>query len=354
MTKIRLAHIHQFTDRHGKIRRYVRLPGRKRVPLVGAPGTTEFMASYAAALEVGEGPREPIGAARTIPGTVSAAVISYFSSATYQRGAEDTRKTRRYFLERFRTAHGDKRMALLRPQDVDRMIAARAGTPSAARNFFGALRALMAHCLEVGLITTDPTRDIKRPRVKSDGYRTWSEQDIELFERQHPIGTRARLALALLLYTGQRRADVIKMGRQHIREGLLHVRQQKTGATLVIPLHPGLAEVIEATPSDHLTFLTTTSGKPFDPKSFTNWFRTMCNEAGLPIGISAHGLRKSACRRLAEAGASASLIASISGHASLRELTRYTAAADQQKMARSAIDLMAEMFPSTRTSVGKP
>ena len=122
----------------------------------------------------------------------------------------------------------------------------------------------------------------------------------------------------------------------------------------MIPVHPELAVVLEATPSDHLTFLTTAKGKPFSAAGFTNWFRDMCNEAGLPKGTSAHGLRKAACRRLAEAGCSANVIAAISGHATLREVQRYTAAADQARMARAAIDKMAAAFPSTRTSIGKP
>jgi integrase len=351
MTKIRLKHIHEFADRHGKVRRYVRLPSGKRIPLNGAPGTDSFMQAYQAALA---GKPDEIGASRTMPGTVSAAIISYYNSASFQMGAAATRSTRRYFLEAFRREHGDKRIGLLQRTHIERMIAAKAGTPSAARNFYSALRVLMTHCVTAGLIVTDPTRNVKRPTAKTDGYRTWTEEDISAFEVRHPIGTRARLAFALLLFTGQRRGDVVTMGRQHVREGLLHVRQQKTGAPLAIPLHPALVEIIEAMPSGHLTFLTTASGKPFDSKSFGNWFRAMCNEAGLPNGTSAHGLRKACCRRLAEAGCSANVIASISGHASLQEITRYTVAADQTRMARSAIDTMAAMFPSRRTSIGKP
>lgn len=87
-----------------------------------------------------------------------------------------------------------------------------------------------------------------------------------------------------------------------------------------------------------------------------NWFRDRCNQAGLPLGTSAHGLRKAACRRLAEAGCSANLIAAVSGHKSLREVQRYTEAADQARMARSAIETMASTFsaPVTKTSSVKP
>jgi integrase len=358
MTRIKLQYIHEFRDRHGKIRRYVRLPNGKRFPLQGVPGTEAFMEAYHAAL-AGQAPppRSDIGAGRTQPGTINAAVVGYFNSTAFAALAPEFQRVRRNILERFRREHGDRRVALLHREHVDRMVAAKAGTPAAARNFLNTVRALMAHCIAIGLRTDDPTFGVKRPSTKTDGFRTWTEGDIEAFEARHAIGTRARLALALLLYTAQRRSDIVRLGPQHISGGIIRVRQQKTGATLAIPVHPALAAVLEATPSKHLTFLTTKEGKPFSAPGFTNWFRDMCNEAGLPLGTSAHGLRKAACRRLAEAGCSANVIASISGHVSLREVQRYTAAADQARMARTAIEAVASAFPTqptTRTSSGKP
>src|SRR5215472_16956067 len=146
LTKIRLQYIHEFRDRHGKIRRYVRLPGRKRIPLRAAPGSEEFMAIYQAAL-TGEIPRVEVGANRTRPGTVNAAVIGYFNSSAFAALAPETRRVRRNILERFRQEHGDKRIALLLRTHIDRMVAAKVGTPAAARNFLNSLRALMAHCI---------------------------------------------------------------------------------------------------------------------------------------------------------------------------------------------------------------
>src|SRR5262245_65279526 len=91
-----------------------------------------------------------------------------------------------------------------------------------------------------------------------------------IFEARYPIGSRARLAFALLLFTGQRLSDVLKIGRQHIRNGVLQLQQQKTGAKLAIPVHPALQSVLDATPSKHLTFLTTKDGSPFSPGGFGN------------------------------------------------------------------------------------
>jgi integrase len=136
------------------------------------------------------------------------------------------------------------------------------------------------------------------------------------------------------------------MGAQHIRDGALHVKQEKTGVELIIPVHPTLAAVIAAAPRDHLTFVTTRLGGPFQGSTFSRWFRDQCDRAGLPH-CSAHGLRKAAARRLAEAGCTAHEIGAITGHASLTELVRYTRTADQRRLAEAAMT-------KTRTSTRKP
>jgi integrase len=125
-----------------------------------------------------------------------------------------------------------------------------------------------------------------------------------------------------------------------MRDGYIKVRQQKTGTELSIPIHPELQAVIDATQAEHLTLLVTKDGKPFSPAGFTNWFRECCREAGLAKGLSAHGLRKATCRRLAEAGMSAPVIMSISGHKSLREVQRYIDDAEQKRMALLGVQAM--------------
>jgi integrase len=236
------------------------------------------------------------------------------------------------------------------------MVAGKAvATPAAAQVFLKVIRGLMQFCQTADMRDDDPTIGVKNVKLRSDGIYTWSEADISRFEEAHPVGTRARLALALLLHTGQRRSDVIRMGRQHLRDGTIHITQQKTRAALAIPIHPELADIIEATPNNNLTFLVTRDGSPFTPAGFGNWFREKCNEAGLPKQCSAHGLRKAACRRLAEAGCSAPEIMSISGHSSLREVQRYCVAADQARMAKAAMASVTTAFPvETRTPIGKP
>jgi hypothetical protein len=127
------------------------------------------------------------------------------------------------------------------------------------------------------------------------------------------------------------------MGRQHIRNGLLHVTQRKTGKVLAIPIHPDLQAVLATVPATQMTFLMTLRGKRFDPHAFTAWFAEACDKAAMSSACTFHGLRKAACRRLAEAGCTVHEIAAISGHASLHEVERYTKAADQAKLARAAM-----------------
>jgi integrase len=335
MGRIKFPFVNSFRNRHGTLVFYFRKRGCKNVRLRGVLGSAEFMAAYTAAIE-GQEPIE-IGVKRSPVGSVAATVGLYLGSTAFANLAAETQRTRRNILERFREEHGEKRIAAIERKHVQAMVTAKGKTPSAARNFLNTLRAMIAFAIDAGIRADDPTIGVKRPKIKTDGYRTWSEDDIAAFEATHPLGTMPRLALALLLYTGQRRSDIVAMGLQHVRGDLISVRQRKTGTSLLIPMHPALRAAIEATPSGHLTFLATAFGKARTANGFGTWFRECCNAAGLANGTSAHGLRKAACRRLAEAGCSANEIKAISGHASLREVERYTNAADQERMARAAM-----------------
>jgi integrase len=241
------------------------------------------------------------------------------------------------FQLRLTLSGGSKPLSLLARKHLEAMLARRIRTPAAANHWLRLIKQLMRFAVREQLRTDDPARDIDYIKRKSAGFHTWTEDEIAQFEECHPIGSKARLALGLLLFTAQRRSDVVKMGRQHVRNGVVHVRQAKTGAMLAIPVHPALQTILDAGPSEHLTFLVTEYGKPFTAAGFGNWFRDRCDEAGLPKHCAAHGLRKAACRRFAEAGCSANVIAAISGHTTLREVERYTKAADQERMARAGM-----------------
>jgi integrase len=335
--------ISEFTDRHGKIRIRGRRAGWPTYYFKQTPGSPEFTLEVMN-WQAGSTKRPEVGEGRVRPGSMSALIVRYYRSTEFTTLKKSSQDTYRGIIERFRVEHGDRTIAGLQRKQIKALIAKRASTPEAANNLLRMLRILMKFAVEEELRPDDPTVSIKRIANKTDGFHSWSEEEIAAFEKAHAIGSRARLAFALLLYTGQRRSDVIKMGRQHLRGDRITVRQQKTGVQLEIPIHPELARVIAATPSDNLTFLVTKAhranqSKPFTAPGFGNWFREVCDEAGLPL-CSAHGLRKAVARRLAEAGCSEHVIAAITGHRSLQEVRRYTASASQVLLAQQAIQAM--------------
>jgi integrase len=329
---MRLRYVQAWVDREGKAHHYFRRTGHPRVRLPGLPGSAEFMRAYEAALEAA--PAE-IGAGRSRPGSVGAAIAGYYTSLEYGSLATATKAARRSVLERFRDAYGDFPLANM-PQRF--LVTFPDGMkPHAARNWLKAIRGLMTFAVSRQMMAADPSLGIKLPKVKTDGHHSWEEHEIELYQATHPIGSKARLAFALGLYTAQRRSDVIRLGPNNLRDGHIEVRQRKTGTFVAIPILPELQAILDATPCEHPTLIVNSIGRPYSPSDFSEWFRRQCDAADLPRECVFHGLRKAALTRLANSGATTHEIASISGHKSLKEIERYTKAASQRQLAHNAI-----------------
>jgi integrase len=306
--------------------------------LTGIPWSEDFMRQYAAALERMKKRASDIGSERTIPGSFNALCVSYYRSPEFRDLKPISQRNRRNVIERFRSEHGNKPLARLERSHIRGLVEAKGDTPQAANVLLKTLRLMLNYAVLVGMIGNNPAIGVRGYRTRSDGVHTWSEEEAVAFQARHPIGTKARLALGLLLYTAQRKSDVVRMGWQHVRGDVISVRQQKTNAALNIPVHPELALVLAAVPRMTLTFLTTERGAPFTSGGFGNWFRKRCDEAGLPQ-CSAHGLRKLAATRLANAGCSVDQVRAITGHKSASEVMRYTKAADQERLARQALNI---------------
>lgn len=324
-----------YRDRHGKLWWKFRGKGLKTSTTKALFDSADWWAWYNAAAN-GERAPQGVGAERTAPGSLNALAVAYYTSADWQLLSENTQATYRGILDRFRAEYGSKPVAALQPHHVRTILDARAKTPSAANNLLKVLRAVMKFGVERNMVKADPTTGVKPLKNKTDGFHTWTEEEIEAFDKRWPLGTQERLAKDLLLYTGQRRSDVRLMGPQHIRGGVVSVRQQKTGAYLEIAVHPALDASLNARPTNHLAYITTPAGEPYTEAGFGNWFGEAARKAGLK-NCSAHGLRKAAARRLAEAGCTANEIAAVTGHTTLKEVARYTRAADQRRLAGAAI-----------------
>lgn len=339
---------HGFIDRFGNPRFYLRVPGReKRTPLPGLPWSPEFMAAREVAL--GTGGSVELGASRTKPGTVNAAVVSYYQHcAAWRALADGTRKSRRAILERFREKCGGEQAREMPRSALQRIL--NNLSPAASRNWKKALRGFIDYCLSIELIAVDPLIGVTLAKMKkTGGFHTWSQDEIAQYEARHSHGSKPRLALALLLQTGHARSDVVRMGRQHVRAGKLSMRRQKTNVPFDIPLLPALIEELALQPkTDQLAFLVTEQGKPFTPAGFGNWFRERCDEADLPQ-CSAHGLRKAAAIRHALNGATAPELMAWFGWKTIGEAQRYIEEANRIRLAENA---GAKLISGT--SIGKP
>jgi integrase len=334
MSKLRLRFVQAWVDEDGRPHHYFRRRGFKRRPLPGMVGSPEFMREYTAAM--GEAPR-PIGAdTRSRPGTIAAAVAAYLDSTLYFGSRpKGTQAQQRSVLNRFREKYGQERLAGMPPSFIAAVLSTL--KPFAARNWLTALRAFCQFAVAQGLLKADPTQGVKLPKAKSDGHHPWTDEEIAQYEARHRIGSEARLALALGLYTVQRRGDVLRMGRQHIRDGVLHLKQQKTHAELDLPVRTELAAILAATPTGHLAFLVSERNAPYHESTFSKHFRAWCREAGLPARCTFHGLRKAGCRILAHADCTAFEVQAWSGHKTLKEIERYTGSVEQDRLAKSAL-----------------
>lgn len=333
MATIDLAYVQRFKDRHGRIRHYYRRKGYATVGLPGDPGSAEFMAAYAVAH--GRAPKSD-PATKVQPRSINHLMVEYYRSADFLDLEPQTQKTYRQILDRFRAgAWGGRSAVSIEPQHLNGIFHQMADRPGAQRNLRKRLMKAFAVAVELGWRKDNPVRETKSRKRKSKGFIPWSEAEIETFEAKWAEGTRERLALYLLLYTGVRRSDVVGMGQQHVKNGRIAVTQDKTDVPIWIPVHPRLKAEI-ARHGAGMTFILTQYGRPFSPAGFTSWFVERATLAGV-TGRTPHGLRKAAGRRLAEAGATTKEIAAVLGHTSLDEVETYTRSADQAKLADTAI-----------------
>jgi integrase len=286
---------------------------------------------------------------RSLPGSFSALVASYYVSPEFQGLKASTQRVRRNILERFRVEHGHRVLKDLQTTHVRAIIGRKASTPEAANNLLKILRVILNFAAGEGMIASNPALAVKRYKKRGEGIHPWAESEVLQFQSHHSIGSKARLALELMLSTGQRRIDIVRMGRQHIKGDSIAVRQEKTDEPLLIPIDADLAAVLDVLPRAHMIFLLTEFGKPFTAAGFGNWFRDRCNEAGLPQ-CSAHGLCKLAATRLANAGCSNQQIKAITGHKSDSSLAPYIRAAQQTRLARQAKAMVLNL-PNTKTQV---
>lgn len=340
-------YVTSFKDRHGKERLRFRRKGSTSYYFREPFGTEAFRVEYRMCLD---GSSEPVGADRVAPGSINDLLGRYYRGQEYTAGSPATKRKNRGLLEGFRAEHGSKSVANIQFEHIDAILAKRAAAfPTAAWNLRKQLRRLFAFAVKCRMRADNPVEHTTRVKLPKDaGWIAWSEDDIEVYQATWPLGTTARLALELMLWTGNRRSDALKLGKQHIKNGSFHVRQQKTNKPLILPIAPPLAEAILAMPDNgQLTLITTEYGRPFTAAGFGARMRKWCDAAGLP-NRTAHGLRKSISQRMALAGTGNQGIKSVTGHSGDSEVALYTRSVDQERLAKETMRRLVEWEMANR------
>jgi integrase len=358
-------------DRHGNVRVYFRAKNSRKARLRGVPWTADFMAQYEAAKR----DAAPVKGKDITPGTWRWLCVKYFAEcAEYLRLSDRTKYVRRGILEgtfdepiapgspRF---FRDMPLSQMTADNIEVLRDRKIAFPEGANNRVKAIRGVFKWATRKRgpdgrpYALGNPAREVSYLKSNNpSGFYTWSIDDVQQFEKRHPIGTKARLALALLLFTGVRRSDVTRFGPPLVRDGRLTFRlfkgRNRKPKVLVLPILPALQEILNASPCGDTTFLVTEYGKPFTDAGFGNWFADRCKEAGVPG--RAHGLRKAGATIAATNGATAHQLMAIFGWDTLKMAEAYTRGADQRRLAASAMHLLgfepnaAEACPTEKPS----
>lgn len=338
MPRPRKPYTHREKTRHGKYVWYFRRGDGPRIRLPGDYESREWLAAYDDALGVaaGQAPNPKAG-----KGTLGWLIDRYMDSLAFSSLATGTQKARRSILTRIKTASGHNDISTITRGVIAKGRDARKDTPAAAANFVKTMKAVFAWALDAELVPANPIADFKNPAPKTDGHHTWTIEEVLRFWEVHPLGTRPRLAMDLMLFSGMRESDAILFGPQHVRNGWGEYRSVKTNTQVVFPILPALQSSIDACQTGDLIFLITGHGGPFSSAaSFGNWFRKQCITAKVPG--RAHGLRKAGATFAAENGASDQQLMAMFGWTDARQAALYTRKASRATLAGEAARMLGQ------------
>lgn len=331
MPRRRLPYVMREVTRHGAVVWYVRKGRGKRIRLKSAYGTDEFFAEYQAAL-AGETPRLPN---RLPVGTLAWLWDRYTDSLAFSQLRAATRTKKTNSMKRILARTPDARLLEITSAVIKEGIDARKDKPNVARDFLETLRSVFQWGLQAELVSADPTQGIETPRdTASKGFHVWTEKECQRFEARWPRGTWERRVFDVLLYTGLRRGDAVRVTQEHIKDGLIVMPTEKTGEVACIPILPPLAEALQYGPSDGVHLIVGKSGRPMTKESFGNLFRKACDEAGVPG--AAHGLRKAMANRVAHMLTEAEMEAFFGWERGSRVTSIYTQQVVRERLAKSA------------------
>ncbi len=268
------------------------------------------------------------------PRSLAWLVEQWRRSSEWANTANSTRRQRENVMRRIIDANPNAPFAAITAEHIRIGREDRKDTPAAANNFIKTMRALFRWAVEAGHVKENPAGAVAFIPTKSPGFRPWTMEDLDRYRARWPIGTRERVAVEVLVTTGLRRGDAVRLGAQHLKDGVFAIRTEKTAMLVYRPLLPELTQAIDAGPVGDLAYIVGANGHPMVKESFGNWFRKTCDAAGVPG--SAHGLRKLAAATMAEKGATNEELKAAFGWQTNEQSTTYTRSADRRRLAIQA------------------
>ena len=335
MPKPKLRHVHVERTRHGRVVFYFRRGSgpRVRLPDMADKG---FEAAYAACLA-----GSPRKAVQATAGSLAWLIARYKESGHWANLRPSTRQARDDILKHIIETSGEVPFKAIKRRHINDAMDRR--PRHAGNNFRKVMSQLFAWALSMDLVEVNPVEGATRHKIESDGFHTWTVAEVEQFCAKWSLGTRERLAMDLMLFTGLRRSDVCRLGRQHVTDNLISLKTEKTGAKIHVPIFPALKASIDAAPTGDLVFIATQYGKPFtSAASFGNWFGRACRDAGVPG--RAHGLRKAGATIAADNGATVHALMAMYGWRKIAQAEVYTREANNKRLAAGSAELIANAF----------
>ena len=330
--------------RHGRTVWYFRRGDGPRIRVHGDFGSEAFQASYNAASR-GE-LAKPVGKTRT--GSLNWLWDRYRETTVWGELSPATRRARENIMAGVLKTAGDEPFGDITRVTMEEGKDRRRDTPAQARNFLDTMRGLFRWAKNAKHVDTDPTFGVANPkRKRGRGFPEWTEEDVAAYYARWPVGTKERVWIDVLLYTGPRRGDAVKLGRQHMQLAfdpvsksevrLITFRTQKGGEQIEvsIPLLPVLWDTLKAGPTGDLAFIVGENRKPLTKESFGNMFSTAARAAG--VRKSAHGVRKIAATTAANNGATVHQLMAIFGWLTSQMAELYTKGANRKRLAMSGM-----------------
>jgi len=329
----RPPHLHREITRHGRPTWYVRIGKGPRTRIKGEYGAPEFTAAYDAAIGGKPAPEPQQFNAKTLGWLIE----RYHDSVAWAKLSPATRRQREGILRAVAETAGRDPITRIDKAAIERGIERRAAAPHSQRHFLQTVRGLFQWAVKAKHADNDPTSGLKSIRPSTEGHMPWSDEWCEKFERRWPLRTRERLAYEVMLNTGLRRGDAVRLGRPHVKKGVATIRtekhaQGKLGEIVTIAITPNLQAALDAGPIGDLAFICGDKGRPMKKESFGNWFGEVCRSTGIPG--TAHGLRKTRATRAANNGATEAELEAMFGWArGSKEAAEYTRKADRVRLA---------------------